>query len=390
MDEACIATANTVIPEPIDGELLGEISRELSNLSNMIKADVADDDNIISSDPLVKFDEITETSISSTDSASDSDRSASPDNCVLTAPCDDNNWGPATFIERHGLDNVNSAHTVRHVAPDYDMVSLLQEVVGSAEDQDPAFVVDLSVVMRKLSDWKRLMPRIHPFYAIKCNGDDAICRMLADSGCGFDCASKAEIEAALAYGAPPHLIIYANPCKQASMLRYARSVGVTKMTADNVEELHKIQADLHPRGGGGAPHRGRRLQVGLPLQLQVRRAGLAEWRRAARDVPHARARGRRLLVPRRLGLRRRPALRRRRRLRAAGVRPRGRATASRPRSSTAAAAFRGTRPPASLSPTSRPSSGPRSSATSRRPVACASSRSPAATWSLRRTRTRSQ
>ena len=163
--------------------------------------------------------------------------------CPDHPDCD--NWGPATFIERHGLDNVNSAHTVRHVAPDYDMVSLLQEVVGSAEDQDPAFVVDLSVVMRKLSDWKRLMPRIHPFYAIKCNGDDAICRMLADSGCGFDCASKAEIEAALAYGAPPHLIIYANPCKQASMLRYARSVGVTKMTADNVEELYKIK-QIHP------------------------------------------------------------------------------------------------------------------------------------------------
>ncbi|KAJ1470196.1 ornithine decarboxylase 1, partial [Baffinella frigidus] len=107
------------------------------------------------------------------------------------------------------------------------------------------FVVDLSTVMRKISDWKKLMPRIQPFYAVKCNDDVVVCRMLADSGCGFDCASKAEIQAALSYGISPDLIIYANPCKQASMLRYARSVGVMKLTADNVEELHKVARE-HP------------------------------------------------------------------------------------------------------------------------------------------------
>jgi len=243
MDEACIATANTVIPEPIDGELLGEISRELSNLSNMIKADVADDDNIISSDPLVKFDEITETSISSTDSASDSDRSASPDNCVLTAPCDDNNWGPETFTASHGLDQIESVHKVAHVAPNCDVVSLLSEIIEHDNiDQDPVYVVDLTTVMRKVHDWKQLLPRVQPYYAMKCNGDDAICRLLNASGCGFDCASQAEIEAALSYGCPAEKIIYANPCKQASMLRFASQHGVRKMTADNVEELHKIQA----------------------------------------------------------------------------------------------------------------------------------------------------
>ncbi|KAJ1471663.1 pyridoxal-dependent decarboxylase [Baffinella frigidus] len=157
----------------------------------------------------------------------------------------EHSWGPEAFLEANGLDNLEAAHTIRHVAPGYDVVSVLEELIEGDEDKDALFVVDLSTVMRKISDWKKLMPRIHPFYAVKCNDDVAVCRMLADSGCGFDCASKAEIQAALSYGISPDLIIYANPCKQASMLRYARSVGVTKMTADNVEELHKIK-QVHP------------------------------------------------------------------------------------------------------------------------------------------------
>lgn len=35
-------------------------------------------------------------------------------------------------------------------------------------------------------------------------------------------------------------IIYANPCKQASFVRYAKEVGVETMTFDNENELMKI------------------------------------------------------------------------------------------------------------------------------------------------------
>ena len=36
-------------------------------------------------------------------------------------------------------------------------------------------------------------------------------------------------------------IIYANPCKQASYIRYAEEVGVETMTFDNEQELLKIK-----------------------------------------------------------------------------------------------------------------------------------------------------
>ncbi|EKX33132.1 hypothetical protein GUITHDRAFT_81731 [Guillardia theta CCMP2712] len=119
------------------------------------------------------------------------------------------------------------------------------DICAESEDQDPFYIIDLSMVLKKLNDWKSFMPRVQPFYAIKCNNDSFICKLLALSGCGFDCASKPEIEFALNMGVEPERIIYANPCKAEAMLRYAKDKGVRKMTADNVEELHKI-ASIFP------------------------------------------------------------------------------------------------------------------------------------------------
>ena len=46
-------------------------------------------------------------------------------------------------------------------------------------------------------------------------------------------------------GVPTSRIIYANPCKQASFLRYAAKHNVSLMTFDNEAELYKIK-DIYP------------------------------------------------------------------------------------------------------------------------------------------------
>lgn len=72
------------------------------------------------------------------------------------------------------------------------MPDLLREI--AADSEDPFYVVDLGTVMSKIIKWRELMPRVSLFYAIKCNNDPAICQLLATAGCGFDCASQAEIQ----------------------------------------------------------------------------------------------------------------------------------------------------------------------------------------------------
>ena len=36
----------------------------------------------------------------------------------------------------------------------------------------------------------RLFPNVTPFYAVKCNSDPVLVKVLAELGAGFDCASK--------------------------------------------------------------------------------------------------------------------------------------------------------------------------------------------------------
>lgn len=72
-----------------------------------------------------------------------------------------------------------------------------------------------------------------------------VVKLLASLGTGFDCASKSEIQQVLDAGVESNRIIYANPCKQASFIRYAAQHNVSRMTFDNTEELYKIKK-LYP------------------------------------------------------------------------------------------------------------------------------------------------
>ena len=77
--------------------------------------------------------------------------------------------------------------------------------------------------------------------AVKCNPDIEVLRLMSKMGAGFDCASKIEIERVLGLGVDPSRIIYAQPCKTKSYIRYARDNHVKQMTFDNADELYKIQ-----------------------------------------------------------------------------------------------------------------------------------------------------
>jgi len=116
--------------------------------------------------------------------------------------------------------------------------NVLQNHVG--RDDDARFVVDLGTVHRMMEQWVKLLPRVQPFYAVKCNEDPMILRALESMGTGFDCASASEFERVLAMGVPPDRIIYANPTKQPSHLKLAKAAGVLRMTFDNYDELVKV------------------------------------------------------------------------------------------------------------------------------------------------------
>jgi len=121
----------------------------------------------------------------------------------------------------------------------------MHRVINSGAE-DPFFIVDLNAAIQRVALWKALLPRVTPFYAVKCNPDTMLLAALAQQDVNFDCASRAEIQTVLDLGVSSRRIIYANPCKQPSHLRFAKDVGVALTVADSEAELHKTAA-VHPR-----------------------------------------------------------------------------------------------------------------------------------------------
>ena len=142
---------------------------------------------------------------------------------------------------------------------------LLEQESYSEYDEDALddgfFLCDLNVVFQKLLAWRKLFPRIKPFYAIKCNPDPMVAAILGltlglernkqaplnalstpppVSAAGFDCASIPEIELALQY-VSSRGAVYANPQRAEHDLDTAlRKHQVRVLTFDGPEELYKI------------------------------------------------------------------------------------------------------------------------------------------------------
>ncbi|XP_055530879.1 ornithine decarboxylase 1-like [Wyeomyia smithii] len=118
---------------------------------------------------------------------------------------------------------------------------VIDSVVARGPLDDPIHILDLDDVVRKHRNWRQQLPRVDPFYAVKCNDDPAILRTLVALGAGFDCASKGEIERMLKLGADPSRIIFAHTAKSMDSIAYAKRCGVDLMTFDGEVELEKIK-----------------------------------------------------------------------------------------------------------------------------------------------------
>ncbi|KAL7378311.1 hypothetical protein ABVT39_011590 [Epinephelus coioides] len=112
--------------------------------------------------------------------------------------------------------------------------------LGSVESEEPFCVANLDSVFKKHLRWLTELPRVKPFYAVKCNNTAAVLRMMLALDTGFDCASKGEIQLALSLGVTPDKIIYAHTTKPLSHIKYACAHGVDMMTFDSEDELLKI------------------------------------------------------------------------------------------------------------------------------------------------------
>src|SRR5437773_6630512 len=129
----------------------------------------------------------------------------------------------------------------------------------------PVVIIDHDVIRQNYAAFKKHLPRVQAYYAVKANAEPAIVRTLYKAGASFDVASLPEFM--LVYhnikSFPPKeqqdfiwdKIIYANPTKPKETLK-ALDQYKPLVTYDNLAELKKIKQY--------APHAGVVLRLRVP------------------------------------------------------------------------------------------------------------------------------
>ena len=129
----------------------------------------------------------------------------------------------------------------------------------------PLFVIDHAVIRRNYALFKKHLPRIMAYYAVKANPDPAIVQTLYEAGASFDVASIAELRIVNEFikDMPAKKrqdfiwdkIIYAHPIKAIETLQELDPYKPL-VTYDNFEEIKKVARY--------APHAGLCLRIRVP------------------------------------------------------------------------------------------------------------------------------
>lgn len=104
----------------------------------------------------------------------------------------------------------------------------------------PLMLIQEAALERQFRIFRKALPEVAPYYAIKANPYPGIIKKFIGLGAGFDVASANEMNAVLELGASPEKIIFANTIKSNDDMRCACKKKVKLMTFDNEPELYKI------------------------------------------------------------------------------------------------------------------------------------------------------
>jgi len=160
-----------------------------------------------------------------------------------------------TDSEYRAIANIQSSKTldngflqkydVKLYGSDVDNYSIINDFLQENQSEEAFYIIDLGEIVNAYNNWIRLLPQVKLYYAVKCNPNPVILEALSTLGVNFDCASQSEIRNVIDITNDPSRIIFANPIKLISQIKYARINDVDLMTFDSEEELYKIKL-YHP------------------------------------------------------------------------------------------------------------------------------------------------
>jgi len=146
-----------------------------------------------------------------------------------------------TMYKPNHLLSMNLKAKIYDMSPFHSLEEFISSRIENNLEKQSFMICNLLSVIDKYRIWKSELPFVEPFYAVKCNPDPVIIRLLASLGCGFDCATSGEINFVIKKtGNHPKTIVYANPAKMSHMLKFAIENNVDMTVFDGEDELYKI------------------------------------------------------------------------------------------------------------------------------------------------------
>ena len=118
--------------------------------------------------------------------------------------------------------------------------SLHPKVLADVDMPTPFLAGDLGLLADRFEGFTTAMPRVQPFYAVKCNSAPEVLRTAAGTGASFEIASLGELRMLQAIGVDPSGVLYSNTVKPAAHVAGAAEAGVWRFAVDSEGELEKI------------------------------------------------------------------------------------------------------------------------------------------------------
>ena len=121
----------------------------------------------------------------------------------------------------------------------------LRRIVSSfSSNSGSVSVVSPIRIESQLSLWKKTIPNVSPYYAVKCNPEPLLLQTLIKNEVNFDCASLREVNEVINCGHPydqlPPDILYAHPMKSHKDIHSLGQMNIKTTVVDSLEECEKL------------------------------------------------------------------------------------------------------------------------------------------------------
>jgi diaminopimelate decarboxylase len=114
--------------------------------------------------------------------------------------------------------------------------------------QRPRYIYDLDIIKDRFELFKKALPGVQVYYAMKANSHPEVLRCLHSMGCGADVVSGGEIRRAQECGFKPHEMIYSGVGKTHKEIRQTLDMNLSQINVESIPELRRIASIAQEMG----------------------------------------------------------------------------------------------------------------------------------------------